>query len=357
MRPGHLAALAPVCPRCLHGRGVEAPIRLAETAETAGAHVVHATLHCSDPACWLEFPVIDGVPVIVPDPRAVLAGAYADIAAREDLPALTDSLLDDVTGPDSSRMTARYHLSLYCEAHYADWSGLAEAPLAGLAEAAFDLMGGAAAPALELGCSVGRGAYALAARVSGPVLGADLNLSMLRFAQRLLMRGEAAWPRRRLGLVHERRLARLPGDAPAERVDFWALDAMALPFPEARFAGASALNLLDSIAGPTRMLGELARVVAPGGRAVLSSPYDWSERAAALEQWLGGHSARGPLGGDSAAALRAALPALGLAEIAARGDLEWTLRLHDRARMIYTPDIIALSRIAGAGDGGAGAPG
>ena len=346
MRPGHFEALAPVCPRCLHGRGVTAPLSLASVEERVGEHVLHGMLHCSDRACWLEFPVIDGVPVIVPDPRAVLAGAEAAVTARADLPDAAESLLDDVAGPGSARFTARYHLSLYAHAHYADWSGLAPGALPGVVAAALALTGGAAAPALDLGCAVGRGTHALAAAAPGPVIGADLNLSMLRFAQTLLIRGEARWPLRRVGLVHETRTARLPAEAEAAaaRVDFWAMDAMALPFPRARFAGAAALNLLDSIAGPAQMLAELARVLVPGGAGVVSSPYDWSERGAALEQWLGGHSARGPLGGDSAAVLRAALPGLGLAETAARGDVAWTLRLHDRACMAYALDMLALRR-------------
>jgi len=344
VRRTHFEALAPVCPRCLHGRGVAAALRLAEVAATAGEHVLHGTLTCSDPACWLEFPILDGVPVIVPDPRALVAGAHADVARRDDLPALAESLLDDIVGPGTPRLTARYHLSLYAGAHYADWSGEDAAGMPGLADAALDLMGGGAAPALDLGCAVGRGTHLMAARLGAPVLGADLNLAMLRFAQALLIHGQARWPRRRVGLVHEERIARLPAEAEAAaaHVDFWAVDAMAVPFGDARFGAATVLNLIDCIAGPARMLGELARVLAPGAPAVLSSPYDWSEQAASVEQWLGGHSARGPMRGDSAAALRAALGSVGLVETASRDDLDWTLHLHDRARMVYRLDMVAV---------------
>ncbi len=35
----------------------------------------HALLHCSNETCWMEFPVIDGVPVIVQDPPGFLTNA------------------------------------------------------------------------------------------------------------------------------------------------------------------------------------------------------------------------------------------------------------------------------------------
>jgi len=350
VRRGHFEALAPVCPRCLHGRGVTAPLRLAEIVEQSDGHVIHGVLHCSDPACWLEFPVIDAVPVIVPDPRAVIGAALEEVSARTDLPAAIEGLLDDVAGPGTRRLATRHHLSLYAEAHYADWSGLApRAEMADLARAALAMTGGAGAPALDLGCAVGRATLELGACDEGPVLGGDLNLAMLRLAQRLIREGAATWPRRRCGLVHDQVTVRLPAgmEAAAARVDFWAFDALALPFPPGRFGGAVALNLVDCVAAPAQMLAELARSLAPGAGAALSSPYDWSEQATALEHWLGGHSARGPLAGESAAALRAALGPLGLVETGARDDLDWVLRLHDRARMTYRLDLIALARVAG----------
>ena len=44
-----------------------------------------------------------------------------------------------------------------------------------------------------------------------------------------------------------------------------------------------------------------------GGDAIITTPYDWSDAATPLEQWLGGHSQRGGVQGDSAAMLRSLL--------------------------------------------------
>lgn len=348
MRRSHFEALAPVCPRCLHFRSAESPLVLAHVAASDGDHVVHGALHCSDPSCWLEFPVIDGVPVIVPDPRAFLAGTLAQVSLRDDLPPFVEGMLTDVAGSGAPWTIARYHLSLYAGEHYGDWSGRAEgSQVATLMAAGLDLAGEVpGGPALDIGCAVGRGAHALAARTGAMVLGVDLNMPMLRFAQRLLIRGEARWPRRRVGLVYAEEHAARPAamDEAAGLVDFWAVDAMALPFRTAPFAAVTALNVVDCAAAPANLLAEMARMLPAGGAGVLCTPYDWSENATEVQNWLGGHSQRGPLGGDSAAILRAALGNLGLTVTATRDGIPWRLAVHERSTAEYSLDMLALRR-------------
>ena len=60
------------------------------------------------------------------------------------------------------------------------------------------------------------------------VLGVDIHLALLRLARRAAA-GVLSYPRRRIGIVYDRR--RFPVPLPgADRVDFWACDALALPF-------------------------------------------------------------------------------------------------------------------------------
>jgi SAM-dependent methyltransferase len=49
-------------------------------------------------------------------------------------------------------------------------------------------------------------------------------------------------------------------------------DGKQLPFPDQHFASAGALNVLEHVEEPEAFIQELARVVEPGGRIVLSSP-------------------------------------------------------------------------------------
>lgn len=49
-------------------------------------------------------------------------------------------------------------------------------------------------------------------------------------------------------------------------------DGRRLPFPDGHFAAAGALNVLEHVEEPEAFITELARVVEPGGKVVLSSP-------------------------------------------------------------------------------------
>jgi len=236
--------------------------------------------------------------------------------------------------------------------------GLAHWPLrddaAGLApvlDAAFALAGEVRGRWLDLGCSLGRGSFELAARTGEPVLGIDISLSKLKVARRIAIAGRLRHPVRRVGVVYERRDE--PLDLPGrDRVDFWYADATALPFADDAADGALSLNVLDAVQWPLLHLHELARVLAPEGRAVLASPYEWTAAVTPLEGWLGGHSQRGPLGGSSAAELRRLLardsrpggaPALYID--AERPDVDWTMEMHERARVSYRLDMVRVRPI------------
>ena len=69
--------------------------------------------------------------------------------------------------------------------------------------------------------------------------------------------------------------------------------ALDLPFPDDRFDTVLALNLVDRVPDPGRALDELARVVRPGGRILLTSPFTWLERFTDRDRWLGGFARNG----------------------------------------------------------------
>lgn len=344
MRPGLFDELAPVCPRCLHSGGGEHPLVVAETAETRGGLIWHGILNCSNRACWMEFPVIDGIPVIVADPAQVVRNAAPHILARADLPSVVAGLIGDALGAGDAFETTRQHLSIYADAHFSDWAGGAEPDLVGALRAGLDALGEARGPAIDLGAGVGRGGWELAGRGLGPVLCADLNLSFLRLAQTLTLEGEAGFDRRRVGLVYDRARIVLPDGMGTDRLDFWAVDAMALPFRAGAFGLATAVNLVDSIAGPTEMVAETARVLAPGGGAVFTTPFDWNPAATEPARWMGGHSQRGPGQGAAEPVLGATVAARGLDPLAERDGLPWRLRLHARAEMHYRLHLVACRR-------------
>ncbi len=180
------------------------------------------------------------------------------------------------------------------------------------------------------------------------MLGLDRNLALLRLARRA-GEGVVSYPRRRIGLVYDRRRFPVAAEG-AARVDFWACDALALPFAPGVADLAAALNLLDCVAEPRRLLAGLAESVRPGGRVLLATPYDWSTRATPVDTWVGGHSQRAEHRGAGEPFLRALLQE-GAHEQSVRGlrllaeaDLPWQTRLHDRSAMLYRAHLLALAR-------------
>lgn len=372
MRRRHFAALQPVCLLC-RGQGVETPLELNSVWLEDGEHVIEGVLQCRDAACRREYPIVDGIPILVRDVRAYVQTHLMAIQQRRSLAAPLESLLGDCCGPDSPFNTQRQHLSTYGASHWGDlWQHPEEDPLtAGEAEAAASLLDLSAAcrrlagelpagPRLDIGCALGRTSFELAASTEASaeaddlVLGIDLHFAMLRPAARLL-RGEGiTLPCRRTGVVYGPRSCHLAAEhlqRGAERLDFWACDGLDLPFGEETFAAIGALNVLDCLASPIDGLRQMGRALHPAGRLWMCSPYDWSSGATPFEGWLGGHSDRGLDGGLSERRLRALLaePSLGLGlEIASYGaDLPWRLRLHDRSTMDYVVDLLILAKATG----------
>jgi SAM-dependent methyltransferase len=132
-------------------------------------------------------------------------------------------------------------------------------------------------------------------------------------------------------------------------VDFWGCDAVDMPFSEGTFAAVVGLNVLDCVASPHALLASLPRLLAPGGKAILSTPYDWSPGATPIEAWLGGHSQRSETAGASEPVLRALLtpgahPASidGLRIVAEDRDLPWRVRMHERSSVEYRVDLVVI---------------
>ena len=364
MRRGHFDAIRPVCPVCRSSDAAASasPLVIASVEQEADDQVLEGILHCSNASCLHEFPIIDGVPIIVPALRSYVTSQVHGILQRNDLSDALESLLGDCCGPSSAYDQARQVLSTYGWSHYADLDP-AEVPQADrsgrvgslplVVKSACSLLQGLpSGPWIDVGCSVGRGTFMLANQTDDLVLGVDLNFSMLRIAAEALRSGRVCYPKRRGGLVYDRR--EFPVSFPgAERADFWACDALSLPVPRETFVAATCLNLIDCVAMPRELLVSLARILRMGARAVLTSPYDWSPGAAPPETWLGGHSQRASTGGSSEAVLRSLLTAgrhpaavEELALTAEIDDLPWEVRLYDRSTVSYHLHMVGVTRRA-----------
>jgi SAM-dependent methyltransferase len=328
------------------GRGPR-PLTLGTVAREDDGDIREGALVCSEPRCLREHPIVDGIPIVVADLQSWATHQLDAVLWRDDLSPFTESLLGDAVGPASAFDRERTTLSAYGRVHWGDFDTAEPLPasssLGSLVHTALDLPEPVQGAWVDLGCAVGRATRELALEGCSLAVGVDLSFGMLRVAERVRRDGCAVFPLRRVGLVFDRCEVRVPG-MPSGQMSFWCADVDNLPFADGSFDGALSLNVLDCVPSPLQHLVEMGRVLKSGGRAVLTTPYDWTVSATPLGQWLGGHSQRGPAHGSSAAELRRALTTVetGLSIEAEQDPVAWRVYVNERAAMDYALHLVRL---------------
>ncbi len=362
MKLSHFHAFEPLCPRCLVGGGGEVPLAIGTVVRAESRHgdddIDEGILVCG--ACRMEFPILDGIPILLNDLRTFIRDNLSHLLTRTDVSPVLESVLADASGPGTVFEAARQFISSYASDHYGDLDAAVAGPLTGPAApgavarhvaAGFELFGGGASGAglaLDLGCSVGRSSFELTRRTSGLVLGLDLNIPMLRLARRVLTTGRVNYRERRVGLVYDDRDFPVALPSP-ERVDFWAANVLEAPFRAARMGTVAAMNVIDCVPSPATFLHAVERLLAPGACGILSTPYDWSAAATPYEAWIGGHSQRGPMAGAAEPLIRSLIggdhahAARGL-ELVGEREIEWHVRMHSRSTVLYQCHLMAVRR-------------
>ncbi|MCI0507402.1 MAG: methyltransferase domain-containing protein, partial [Gammaproteobacteria bacterium] len=313
MRIAHFETLKPVCPRCKAGNQIIAPLVINNVAHQVDDIIIDGNLMCSNQQCRLEYPIIDGIPVIVNNLRKYLNDNFYHLTVRNDLSEITKSILGDAAGPGAAFNSMRHYLSTYAWDHYGDKAPENEfmdqqqqvkpGSVVSCLNAGLSLfMEKPAAPMLDISCAAGRSTFELAAKFDGQALGIDLNFSLLRIAQNLLQKSTLTFPLKKIGIIYERHRYEVALEK-KQKVDFWACDALALPFKDETFGFVSALNVLDTVTSPVNLLQSINSALTRGGGTVLATTYDWSSPAP-VHNWIGGHAQRGSEGGNSEQLLR-----------------------------------------------------
>ena len=120
MRRGHFSAFAPHCPHCARTGAGRHVLVLAEVRAEQGDEVISGILHCPNPMCQLEYPIIDGIPVIVPELRTLLTERGIELLLRDDIDPLLESMFGDAMGPGGWFDVMRQTVSSYA------WDGWAD---------------------------------------------------------------------------------------------------------------------------------------------------------------------------------------------------------------------------------------
>ena len=364
MRHSSFQALKPVCPACRARDSLDNPVELATIESDDGDAILAGILQCR--GCGGEFPIIDGMPVLVPDVRRYVEDNLFYLMARTDLTPAVESLLGDASGASSGLQSIRQHVSSYVWDHWGDHDPEEGGSAAGAAQPGsvarafgqgFEILSAnlPEGPAIDVGCGPGRVASEIAARTGRLVVAADLSVPLARAARQALGHGVVEYPRRRVGMVYDRRRFSIAAPA-SDHVEVWLCDALNLPFAEATFALATSMNLLDCVADPHAALVEMGRVLRIDGEALIALPFDWTDRVTPTDRWLGGHSQRGPHAGRAEDILDGLLGdgpmSIGSLRSSGRNlDVPWHVRLHDRSCMHYTCRVLVARRTASSAGG------
>ena len=358
MRQSHFYNLNPLCPVCNTQHDNTEYLQICNVIREEKSDIIEGTLRCPNPACGSVYPIIDGIPILVADLTQYLHQHAHEILWRQDLSHRLQSELGDALGPGVVYDTNRHYLSAYVDGHYRDCDaavkddGATNAPLKGLLDAILRQSASVDGDGvqIDLGCSVGRSTFELAAAYpSDLMLGVDLNFTMLRFARSLFTGEPAYYPRKRVGVVYDSHQIHYPIGAKATNVDFWVCDASALPLKSGTATRALSLNVLDCVPSPTMHLSEILRILKPEAEAFLATPFDWSAPVTPMNAWLGGHSETNEWHGESSAILEETLRRLrnetgeGLT-IQAKNDLPWEVRIHERNRAVYQSMLLQLRK-------------
>ena len=307
------------CPRC-RKPGADGKLTvsvLVPVAEATGKGSAH---RCQ--ACRTSYPHIDGVPCVPPDLESfqqaqawALAGNWIH---RERNGAEAACRLAAQLDCQSNGFIEVANLAQYALGHYPGDTGSLFPELEGnrfLLEIVHNWLAGHSRPAatglrlaLEAGCGPGAAMRVVAPLFPDGVLGLDLRIAVLRLARHLALHGEAFLPFRVEGNRFEPIRIVSPRSESDSGVWFLQGDIFDPPLQAEVFPAVVALSLLDSVADPLFVLGQLDALLAPGGLMLLGTPYSWDSRVTPPQAWWSHPDATG--GGMLRAALSGRLPAL-----------------------------------------------
>lgn len=293
-----------------------------------------AAEHFSCLGCGRNFPVLDGIPLLLADLPRYLNEAAAYWLMRDDLSAGQEDALGGLLAAGSYFDMARQHLSSYARDHYgAHDPEDGDQPEPGGAErllhAGLQAIGPLQGVALDIGCATGGNSLALAESGFSPVVGLDMSAPLIRMAARTAASGIARYGRRRAGTAYERREVTLPHQK-RSAVRFVLGDALQIPFAPASFDLIAAINVLDCVADPARLVLEMARLLKPGGWLIAATPFDWSPNATPADAWVGDRVVVDQ--GSDLSGLLSRAPELAVRILP---DQKWQVRLHNRATVQY----------------------
>ncbi len=337
MREEIFEQISIVCPECRKPES-KSPLKLESIFERDEDFVLNGFLSCSDPSCEKKFPVLAGVPIVLKDIDKWMRSDSLQLSTFLEKTPEIRNFYDIKIQPREVNEGA---VSAYMDSHYPVSSALDE-----FWKKAIELIDSNHYEfALDIGCSVGRYVFELA-RCSKFAVGIDLNFIALASANRIQRTQEITYKRRIRGRYYQ--TLQESFDAPANAL-FLVADALNPPCIANSFDVVSGFNVLDNVAVPLILIGQMDALLRVNGDLILSSPYDWHADVTKIEEWLENEALTAPemlqkiLEADY-------IPKMELKYKIQREhfDIPWTLRNHDRHWSMYLVHLLKARKYSGA---------
>ncbi len=342
--------ICPACRRVEEEQFLSFPLALPPSTSEEPADLQAGVLICT--GCGHQFPIFDGVPLVVKDVGDYLEKHLPLLSLRSDLPPESMAFLLRGAPPGSPLAQLYTYLNAYLVAHYPEQArvqGISAAPQGEpgwwpivqkeLSSSVADLGGGGRA--LVVGCAVGRELQILA-DLGMQVVGLESSFIPARIAQQLC-RGQTHH-----GLVmHRNEQLRAFSVQGFEGTDCNVVvgDVLDPPFPAYSFDLVVLLNLIDAVASPLTMLQQCHALVRKGGQMLLASPFHWSPVCTEPRERFG-DSWRAVGGVNAGLDVLLALLEGRLIEgfrtetLGLRKRIPWVLRRHEQSYDIFLSDMV-----------------
>lgn len=304
-----------ICPACL-------PDEIALNSDIARMEnddILSGKLSCKK--CKRNFPIRDGVALLLADPQSYAVG-----------------------GP--SRYEEKETINRYLWSHYADLCGHPATVETNSGWTGF--LADRALSAFDAGCAVGRLTFEMASRSEWAV-GCDLSSNFIRVARQLARERRFLFTLPLEGNLRETFSFEFPETLRSDNADFIVADAQAVPFAGSTFQQIASINLLDRVNYPLAHLYEMNRVAQKTGAAFLfADPFSWSPGSTPQERWLGG-TEEGKYSGRGMDNVRSLLKGTGNIinpawNIIQESKITWMMRSHVNHCELITSDVLVAAR-------------
>ena len=138
---------------------------------------------------------------------------------------------------------------------------------------------------LDLGCAVGRSSFEMT-NWCGEVIGIDLSTNFIKACNEIKQSGEIHTRLKHEGNLQTPLHLKLSPTLKRNNVSFEVGNAEKPSSSIGKFDLILLANLIDRVNNPAKALNEIAKLLNPNGKLIITSPYTWLEEFTPTNNWL-----------------------------------------------------------------------